>query len=91
MTANEEATNEKTNAIPASWAPVLRFALKNHGLAKNSSFNHMPEDVTNDAVERRNILDSMANAGYFTMSKPGQVYIYELTEKGRKAAAGAWQ
>lgn len=68
--------------IPARWSAVLKFAVKNKGEVKNSSFNHIP-DTPCDTRERKYTLDCMVQYGLFEISKPGQVYIYTLTEKGR--------
>ena len=73
--------------IPRVWEDALRYAVKrNKGQLKVSSIkNHVAQSPMNtDQV--RALLSCMVRDGYLAQPrKHGQVYIWEVTDKGREA------
>lgn len=63
---------------------ALRWGLKKP-LKTSVIRNHIFPDCT--VEEARGILDGLVADGLATISKPRQVYIYELTEAGRMEAS----
>jgi predicted transcriptional regulator len=79
-----EACELRTNGFNGfKLIDILAFAIKNKGWVKTSSFRKFAEYY--DPVAAKDALIRLENEGYLTSSKPRQVYIYTLTQKGLDA------
>lgn len=79
-------TPDAERVLPGYWEATLRYAVKNtKGVVKTSTVTRHTA-THKDAQEAREMLGRMVAAGYLTEPKKvGQVYVWNVTDKGREA------